>query len=408
MSDLLKKLQSMGLKIEKGSDIIPEPEKAKSIDQIIKGQWIEFRGERVFIVKESYPFGSVHGNVIFEKELQFGSIAQFWGIDQLDTMTLKDFLFFDTETSGLSLGAGTIIFLFGCCFFSENGLEVIQFFLEDPASELIFLNNIDELIQAHKCLVSYNGKSFDIPMLRTRMVLNRLPYVNLARTHLDLLHFARSLWKLRLESRKLSDIEKDILAFQRTEDEVPGWLVPQLYQDYLSSGDASPLEGVFYHNKNDVISLAALFSHVTRLVSEKSSLESANLLDIISIGSIYQKSGNYLLSEGFYQHGLDRGDPAELDNKILRDFAMLMKKQGKWVEAVELWKVAAKKDDPISCIELAKYYEHRGIDLFSASVWVDSAIEINNKSGSAENTMKELLHRKMRLEGKIRSNYEKR
>ena len=272
----------------------------------------------------------------FEKELQFGSIAEFWGIGQIETMNLKDFLFFDTETSGLSLGAGTIIFLFGCCFFSDNGLEVLQIFLEDPASELIFLNNIDELIQNHKCLVSYNGKSFDLPMLRTRMILNRLPYVNLAKPHLDLLHFARGLWKLRLDSRKLSDIEKDILEFQRSEDEVPGWLVPQLYQDYLSTGDASPLEGVFYHNKNDVVSLAALFSHVTRLVSEKSSLESANRLDIISIGSIYQKSGNLSMSEIFYQQGLDKGDPSELDNKILRNFALLLKKQGKWEEAVEL------------------------------------------------------------------------
>jgi len=408
MSDLLKKLHSMGLKIEKGSGFVSQQKPGTPIDKIIKGEWVESRGERVFVTKVSYPFGSVHGNVVFEKDLQFGSIAHFWGIDQLETMNLKDFLFFDTETSGLSLGAGTIIFLFGCCFFSENGLEVLQFFLEDPASELIFLNKIDELLKNHKCLVSYNGKSFDVPMLRTRMVLNRLPHINLEMPHLDLLHFSRSLWKLRLESRRLSDIEKDILAFQRSEDEVPGWLVPQLYQDYLSNGNASSLEGVFYHNKNDVVSLAALFSHINKLVSEKSSLESANLLDIISIGSIYQKSGNLSLSESYYQHGLDRGDPSELDNKILRDFALLMRKQGKWVEAVDLWKVAAKKDDLIACIELAKYFEHREIDLVTASSWVETAIEIIIRLEGTEKTMNEFLHRKRRLESKIQSNHEKR
>ena len=408
MSDLLKKLQSMGLKIEKGSDIISEPAKKTSIDQIINGEWIESQGERVFVVKESYPFGSIHGNVMFQKELQFGSIAKFWGIDQLEMMKLRDFLFFDTETSGLSLGVGTIIFLFGCCYFSDNGLEVLQFFLEDPASELIFLANIDELIQGHKCLVSYNGKSFDLPMLKSRMVLNRLPNVNLSKPHLDLLHFSRSLWKLRLESRRLSDIEKDILAFQRSEDEVPGWFVPQLYQDYLSNGDASPLEGVFYHNKNDVVSLAALFSHVTRLVSENSSLESANPLDLISIGSIYRKSGNFSLSENFYQLGLDKKDPSDLDTKILRDFAQLMKKQNKWVEAIKLWEVAAKKDDPLSCIELAKYSEHREIALLAASDWVDKAIDIINRTEGTEKIRAELIHRKKRLESKILSNNEKR
>lgn len=398
----------MGLKIDKGSNIISKPGKGTSIDQVIKGEWIESRGEKVFLVKESYPFGSAHGNVVFEKDILFGSIAQFWGIDHLETMNLKDFLFLDTETSGLSLGAGTIIFLFGCCFFSDNGLEVIQFFLEDPASEMIFLANIDELIQRHKCLVSYNGKSFDIPMLRTRMILNRLPYNTLAKPHLDLLHFARSLWKRRLESRRLSDIEKEILAFQRTGEEVPGWLVPQLYQDYLSTGDAAPLEGVFYHNRNDVVSLAALFSHVTNLVSEKSALESANSLDIISIGSIYQKSGNFTLSEGFYQHGLDRSDPSDLDNRILRDFAQLLKKQDKWMEAVELWKVAANKDDLISCVELAKYFEHREIDLFSASNWVETAISIVTRTDGTEKIMSELNQRKTRLESKIQSSYEKR
>lgn len=407
MSDLLKKLQSLGLKIEKGTNNISESRKGFSIDRVIKGEWFESRGEKVFIVKETYPYGFAHGNVIFEKDLLFGSMAQFWNIDQLAAMDLKDFLFLDTETSGLSLGSGTIIFLFGCCFFSDNGLEVIQVFLEDPASELIFLAKIDELVQNHKCLVSYNGKSFDIPMLRARMVLNRLPYNTLAKPHLDLLHFARSLWKLRLESRKLSDIENDILAFKRSDDEVPGWLVPQMYQDYLSTGDSSPLEGVFYHNRNDVVSLAALFSYITRLVSDKNALESANFLDIISIGSLYKKSGNFKLSEDFYQHGMRRTDPSDLDNRILRDFAQTLKKQNKWFEAVELWKVAAKKDDPTSCVELAKYFEHREIDPISALNWVETAIAIVARTDGAEKTMAELIHRKTRCESKIRSNNEK-
>ncbi len=397
----------MGLKIEKGSDIISEPKKITSIDKIISGEWIESRGERVFNVKESYPFGSTHGNVIFNNDLQFGSIAHFWGINQLETMDLKDFLFLDTETSGLSLGSGTIIFLFGCCFFKDNGLEVSQFFLENPGSEQIFLNEIDELIKSHKCLVSYNGKSFDIPMLRTRMVLNRLPHTNLVKPHLDLLHFSRSLWKLRLESRRLADIEKEILEFQRSEDEVPGWLIPQLYQDYLTNGDASPLEGVFYHNKFDVVSLAALFSHITRLVAEKSQHDSADILDIISIGRIFRRSGDLSLSDSFYQQALARGDPSHLDNKILCDFALQMKKQGRWNEAVELWKIAARKNDLNACVELAKYFEHKEIDLVSANMWVEIALNNLNLSESNEKAKQELLHRKRRLESKININYEK-
>ena len=407
MSDLLKKLKSLGLKIEKGSDIHSGSEYKRSIDKVIQGEWLESHGERVYISRKSFPFGSSHGKVIFEKNLRFESLTQFWGIENIKEYQLKDFLFIDTETSGLSLGAGSIIFLFGGCFFSEQGLEIIQYFLEDPTSELLFLANIDELIHSHKCLVSYNGKSFDIPMLRSRMILNRMSYVNLGKDHLDLLHFARSLWKLRMESRRLSDIEKEIMTFQRTEDEVPGWLVPQLYQDYLTSGDAAPLKGVFYHNENDIVSLAALFSHINKMVSDKSTLDSANILDIISIGSIYQKAGNLSLSEDFYKIGLDKGIPLELDYKILRNYANLMKKQNKWMEAIKLWKMAADKNDPESCIELAKYFEHRELDYNTAAIWVETAMKIVISADGSEILMEELKHRKRRLESKIDSNYEK-
>lgn len=407
MSDLLNKLQSMGLKIEKGSDGISGPEIKTSIDKIVEGEWIELHGERVYVSRNFYNFGSSHGNVIFEKELSFKSLSQFWGNEEINNFRLQDFLFLDTETSGLSLGAGSIIFLFGGCFFTGKGLEIIQFFLEDPSNELLFLANIDALIQSHRCLVSYNGKSFDIPMIRSKMVLNRMSYVNLDKAHLDLLHFARSLWKLRLESRRLSDIEKDIMVFQRTEDEVPGWLVPQIYQDYLATGDAAPLKGVFYHNENDIVSLAALFSHINKMVSDKSILDSANILDIISIGSIYQKSGNFSLSEDFYKLGLDKGIPSELDINILRNYAFIMKKQDKWMDAIKFWKMAADKNDIYSCVELAKYYEHREIDYYAAAIWVDTAINIVIAAEGPEKLLGELTHRKRRLQGKITSSYEK-
>ena len=398
----------MGLKIEKGSKDILEPDNRVSIEKVIKGEWIESHDGRVFVFRRIYPFGSSHGNVVFENNLHFNSLSQFWSIEQIESFKIQDFLFLDTETSGLSLGAGSIIFLFGGCFFTDNGLEVIQIFLEDPSNELLFLANVDELIQKHKCLISYNGKSFDIPMLRSRMVLNRLSHGNLNKPHLDLLHFARGIWKLRLESRKLSDIEKDILAFQRSEDEVPGWLVPQLYQDYLSTGNASPLEGVFYHNEKDIVSLVALFSHINNLVSDKSSLDSANFFDLMSIGSIYKKTGNLSLSEDFYKIGFDRGNLSELNTKILREYAFVMKKLNKWTEAAEIWKIAANKNDPQSCIELAKYFEHREIDIKTAEIWVDTAIDITNGEAGKEKMKADLLHRKRRLESKILSIDEKR
>ena len=407
MNDLLNKLQSMGLKIEKGSDIHPEPNNRISIDKLVKGEWLESQGKRIFIYRYVYPFGSSHGNVLFENELRYKNLSQFWGIKNLGTYNLNDFLFIDTETSGLSLGTGTIVFMFGGCFFTEMGLEVTQFFLDDPSNEALFLANIDELILNHKCLVSYNGKSFDVPMLRSRMVLNRMPYINLYKDHLDLLYFARMIWKLRLESRRLANIEREILDFQRVEDEVPGWLVPQLYQDFISSGDATPLKGVFYHNEKDIVSLAALFAHINKMISDQETIYSSNGLDIISIASIFQRSGNLSLSEEFYELGLEKGLPDKINHKILRNYAKVMKKLAKWPEAIKLWEIAADKNDPESCIELAKYYEHNVQDYHHALEWIETAMLIINETSDNTNFLEKLDHRKKRLESKINSRYEK-
>ncbi len=341
-------------------------------------------------------------NLIRRRSLNFGGL-----ITTYLAIQLSDFLFLDTETSGLSLGTGSIVFLFGGCFFTINGLEVFQYFLDDPSCESLFLANIENLIQKHICLVSYNGKAFDVPMLRSRMVLNHMPPASLLRPHIDLLHYARNLWKLRLESRKLSDIEKEIMSFQRSEDEVPGWLVPQLYQDFITSGDASPLKGVFYHNEKDIVSLAALFIHINEMVSDQKTIDNSNILDIISIGTIFQKSGNLSQSEIFYRLGERKGIPSDLDSKILRNYAGLMKKQKNWPEAIRIWEMAANKNDPISCIELAKYYEHIGINLDKALAWVDTAIDIVTNASDSNKLSESLLHRKNRLKGKINSSYEK-
>jgi uncharacterized protein len=402
MNDLLKKLQSMGLKIEKGSDVLLKPDNKVAIDKIIKGEWLESQEQRIFISKKVFPFGSMHGKVSFENNFMHKDHARFWGIQNIKDYGLSDFLFLDTETTGLSLGAGSIVFLFGGCFFTISGLHVVQIFLDDPSNEELFLANIEELFKNHKSLVSYNGKSFDIPMLRSRMVLNHMSYGNLNKDHLDLLHFSRMIWKLRLESRRLSDIEREILDFQRTGDEVPGWLVPQIYQDYLVSGDATPLKGVFYHNEKDIVSLAALFSQINLMVSDREVLHASNSLDILSIGRIYQKSGDIALSEEYFKLGLEKQSLFLVDNKILKNIARLKKKQNKWSEALLFWEIAANKQDLDSCIEISKYFEHYVENYSLAIDWVEEAIKISESLAFPTAKFAERLnHRKRRLESKI-------
>lgn len=143
-----------------------------------------------------------------------------------------------------------------------------------------------------------------------------------------------------------------------------------------------------------------------KMISDQETLDASNSLDIISIGSIYQKSGNLSLSEGFYRLGLGKGLPKEIDCRILRNFAIVMKKQNKWLEAIKLWELAAQKKDSGSCIEIAKYYEHHTHNYHQAKEWVEEAMRIVESSIENAKIMSDLEHRKRRLESKINTKYE--
>ena len=397
MDDLLNKLKSLGLKIDKAVHIEPEDRTVLPIDKAVKGQWIEVQQERVFIVEKHYPAGYVHGKIQLEMTQNFNAMGSFINTDK--PIQLDQLIFIDTETTSLSSGTGSFVFLIGVAYFDEAGLQVVQIFLDQPYRETPFLNYFDELIKRFSVFVSYNGKAFDIPMLRNRFVMNKLPHNLEDFQHFDLLHSARRIWKKRLESRKLSDIEKEVLSFHRSDEEIPGWLVPQIYFDYLESKDASTLQGVFYHNEIDVVSLAAIFLHINNLLSQTKNDAQPEGLDIYSIGYTLGKLGQWDLSEAYYQAGLAKGIPEKFRNEALRNYAYILKRQEKWTEAINHWESAAENGDCEACIELAKYYEHRAKDIDKAIVWTDMALKYAQSDTNWD--IIKIKHRKNRLDTKI-------
>ncbi|MDD9971877.1 MAG: ribonuclease H-like domain-containing protein [Myxococcales bacterium] len=175
-------------------------------------------------------------------------------------------LILDTETTGLAGGTGTVPFLIGLAFFDDGVLKVEQVFLENLGCEAPLLHHLRERIAAASCVVSYNGKSFDWPLLRNRYILNRVRAPELP-PHLDLLHCARRVFKERLEAVKLTAIERDVLRFDR-EGDVPGAEIPGLYMNYLRGGDARGVVPILEHNELDVIALASLLGELGRHFSE--------------------------------------------------------------------------------------------------------------------------------------------
>lgn len=258
----------------------------------------------------------------------------------------SELAFLDTETTGLSGGAGTMAFLVGVGRVDGERFRISQYFLEDYPGE-------PSLIEALKgelagVVVSYNGKSFDMPLLRSRFVLAGVELAPAGQ--IDLLHTARRLWRGSIGSCSLHAIEAEVLGVERDED-VPGYLVPELYFDYLRSGDPAPLRPVFSHHRYDILSLASLLSHIESMVPHPAPSDRSDAVELARLM-------------------LDRGMPAGLE--LLRDCAqegslsaarmlsLRLKRAGRWGEAVEVWDDWWERSRSyFAGVELAKYYEHR-------------------------------------------------
>lgn len=191
-----------------------------------------------------------------------GLIAKLALDPSLEGVDLGRMLILDTETTGLAGGTGTVPFLIGLAFFEDGVLRVEQLLLRNFGQEVPMLERLAERIRAASCIVSYNGKSFDWPLLRSRFILNRVAAPELP-PHLDLLHCSRRIFKGRLESLRLVEMEREVLGFHR-EDDVPGSEIPGMYTGYLRGGDPQVLVPILKHNDMDLVALAALVVELAR------------------------------------------------------------------------------------------------------------------------------------------------
>src|ERR1700736_4703624 len=178
----------------------------------------------------------------------------------------EKWLFLDTETTGLAGGTGTYAFLVGLAWWDAGGLQTEQLFMRDFAEEHSILHELAARLAERPVLVTFNGKSFDWPLLENRFIMTRAILTPRLATHLDLLHPARALWKLRLGSVRLVELERHVLDAPRLgwhrEDDVVSALIPQYYFDYLRGGPAAPLAAVVRHNQMDLRGLAAIMGRI--------------------------------------------------------------------------------------------------------------------------------------------------
>ena len=198
-------------------------------------------------------------------------------------------LFLDTETSGLAGGTGTFAFLIGVGFVEEDRFRVTQFLMRSPLGEAAMLEELAVLAAGRRDLVTYNGGSFDLPLLETRFALNGVPSPFRDARHLDLLHPARRLFKPRHENARLSTLERELLEVER-DDDIPGDRIPQVFFDFLRYGHHPAMESVLAHNRYDIVTLAALALRALERLDED--WHSDDPADLHGAGHHFWRRGN--------------------------------------------------------------------------------------------------------------------
>ncbi|MEK7726805.1 MAG: ribonuclease H-like domain-containing protein [candidate division KSB1 bacterium] len=331
--------------------------------------------EGCFVVERSYALDEAHGPVQLAHLLEVTSAAL--GIagkdDQLAQMVPRHALFLDTETTGLAGGAGTLAFLLGVGYFTAEHFIVRQYFLRQPQEEAAMLTALQRHMSEVQGLISFNGKSFDVPLLVSRAILNRMRLDFGRLPHFDVLHASRRMWKDRVQDCTLGNLETNILGKSRRAD-VPSFLIPQIYFDFVRTGKTAQLAEIFAHNREDIVTTAALATYLGQLVQAPFKWQ-ASREELHKIGRLYREAGELETSIALFENLLARAETSHRREDLLA-LGFCYKSRRRYEDAGRVWEraIAQFAFHPLPFIELAKYLEHRAKDYGRALEVVQRAL----------------------------------
>jgi uncharacterized protein YprB with RNaseH-like and TPR domain len=381
--ELLKRFEALG--IHRGFPLKGNAENhtcriTQSIETAFPtGKFLEEYLHSVFTLDHVYRSGYLHGKTSLETNPEAPIYAGF--VNSESSISHTQLLFLDVETSSLSPGSGTLVFLVGLGYWTSAGYHTHQVFLNEPGDELSFLAYLDDWLSRYPVLVTFNGQAFDLPILNQRFLVNGIRSEILKRPHIDVLTLARRLWRKRYPSRRLAFLEQEVLGFTRSEVEIPSWMVPEIYVQYLRQGEIQYLPGVFYHNEMDILSLAGLFLYIENL------LNNPRTWNGLSAGEIYglliemeRQNGNIENLIAFLNAMLENFEGQQSDTPesvhLWLTAGRIFKRNEMYSQALACWEKAAQMDSIDACLELSRYCERNQHDLVNALAWVDRAIKI--------------------------------
>jgi hypothetical protein len=315
-------------------------------------------------------------------------------------------VFFDLETTGLSGGAGTVPFLVGCGYFERGAFRTRQFFLHGFAAERALLHAVTQFVSGIPMLVTYNGRTFDLPVMETRWLFHRMRVALEGVPHLDMLPPSRRLWRDSAEnverSCRLVSLEAVLCGVMRVGD-VPGFEIPQRYFEFVRRGDARLLEPVLYHNRMDLLSLAALTARAQRLVCDGAAA-TADAAECLALGRLFDARGEREEAERCYRRVVADAMATHPQREDARHaLARLLRRDRRFREAAVVWRellahAAGRTPAVREAVEaLAVHHEHRERDLERARSLAARALALERDPARRD----AVSHRLARLDRKL-------
>jgi uncharacterized protein YprB with RNaseH-like and TPR domain len=391
------------------------------VADVLGGRVVTNRHGRALVIDRRYESDRFHGTRrVGDCHLEDGGLLQLLdpGLPPPDGVGRT--LFVDLETTGLSGGAGTVAFLVGVGWFDLGAFQVRQFLLTSYAHERALLCAVAECFGATSLLVTYNGKTFDVPVMETRWLFHRMPLPLESVRHFDMLHPARRLWRAREDTAKdpsgeggcrLGTLERVLCDVRRVGD-IPGMDIPARYFRFLRSGDARPLEPVLEHNRLDLISLAAVCAHAVELV-DQGSARCRDAAEALALGRVYERAGCVDRAMAAYRHAADdRSAHIDVVLEAIYRLGLRLRRDRRFAEAADCWRRLLEVKQPrlgrrselltplrqYAVEALAIHHEHRERDYEGAK---ELTLRLLEECDEARPRTESTRHRLARLEKKI-------
>ena len=363
------------------TSILSNVSSVRPIEAVVSGRVVHNKHGAFYRARVDTPNDERRGGIRFGDVLQArGDLIAIAGRDaELADLDVSKTVFVDTETTGLAGGTGTYAFLVGLGFFDEGHFVVRQYFMRDQSEEKAMMFAVAEALRRFDWAVTFNGRSFDFPLLATRFILSRIRPRLDQLAHLDLLHACRRIWaRAPFAARaglRLGSLESALLAHRRPTD-VPSWQVPEIYFDYLRSGDAEELRAVFAHNVEDILSMVSLVGVVDSVMGSWRNPGTVDPHAVAGIGRIHEMDGRFDIAAEAYAAALAESLQPETAARYAFALSLIYKRRGDRSKAASIWEKLAEDKGRLAaaaCVELAKYFEHRLYDFGRAYYYCMSA-----------------------------------